>query len=311
MPSSSKKQQRFFGLVRAVQKGEKSSSDVSPEVRKVANSISAKDASDFASSVAEVKLKKAVLEILKDIRQPMYLQEQETNPVAKTFTVKDDFEKYVKRYIGQPLSPKELEAIDNFENAKPTKIERAEIRYENTDEFKNTSTTIVKKMKDSGQFSFNAFTKHKKMEIEPDEKGGEESSMPPGNEPMGGEEPPMFEGTGPGEDSPYPKSGFGKAKKGSDSFWWHHPQTNIDWDAIKKAKERKEKGETDPPNLGDTLNKLKKNKKPPGITEQDEEQKETPMEDPKEDVIVTKSVLFKDEIKGAAILAEFLKKLDL
>ena len=68
MPSSSKKQQRFFGLVRAVQKGEKSPHEVSPELRKVASTITDKDASDFASATSEVKIanKKAILAILKD-----------------------------------------------------------------------------------------------------------------------------------------------------------------------------------------------------------------------------------------------------
>jgi hypothetical protein len=35
------------------------------------------------------------------------------------------------------------------------------------------------------------------------------------------------------------------------------------------------------------------------------------MEEPKEEIIVTKSILFNDDIKGAALLVEFLKKLDL
>ena len=43
----SKKQQRFFGMVRAAQKGEGAAS---PEVEKVANEISKKDAKDFAST---------------------------------------------------------------------------------------------------------------------------------------------------------------------------------------------------------------------------------------------------------------------
>jgi len=47
MPAVSKKQQRFFGMVRAAQKGEGASS---PEVAKVAASIKKKDAKDFAST---------------------------------------------------------------------------------------------------------------------------------------------------------------------------------------------------------------------------------------------------------------------
>ena len=43
----SKKQQRFFGMVRAAQKGEGAAS---PEVAKVAGEISKKDAKDFAKT---------------------------------------------------------------------------------------------------------------------------------------------------------------------------------------------------------------------------------------------------------------------
>lgn len=236
MPSSSEKQRRFFGLVRAIQKGDKSASGASPAARKVAKSISAKDASDFASSKAESKTKKAVLEMLKNSQEPMYLEEQETNPITKTFTVKDDFERYVAKYIGQPFSPKELEAVDNFQDVKPTKIERAAIRYESTDAFQNTTTTIVKKMKDGGKFSFNAFTKHSKVEPEP-------------------EQPESLEPTD--ANAPAEPAGL--------------------------------------PALQEWLNELDA----------------APMEEPKEDIIVTKSTLFDDEVKGAAILAEFLKKLDL
>jgi hypothetical protein len=236
MPAKSKKQQRFFGLVRAIQKGDKSASTASPAARKVAGSISAKDAGDFAKSVAELKIKKAVLEILKDAREPMYLEEQETNPVAKTFTIKDDFERYAKRYVGQPFSPKELEALDTFQETKPTKIDRIEIRYETTDEFQNTTSTILKKMKDSGQFCFTAFTKHTKIESEEEP---ETSDEPTGEPVMGGNEPA------------------------------------------------------------------------PGSLSMKEQQDPAPMDEPKDDIIVTKSTLFNDDIKGAAVLAEFLKKLDL
>ena len=47
MPAVSKKQQRFFGMVRAAQKGEGAAS---PEVAKVADEISKKDAKKFAKT---------------------------------------------------------------------------------------------------------------------------------------------------------------------------------------------------------------------------------------------------------------------
>ena len=48
MPAKSKSQQRFFGMVRAAQKGELE--DPSPEVADVANDISVKDAKKFAKT---------------------------------------------------------------------------------------------------------------------------------------------------------------------------------------------------------------------------------------------------------------------
>lgn len=50
MPAKSKKQQKFFGVVRAVQKGEKSPDEVSPAAKKAAKSMSKKDVKDFAKT---------------------------------------------------------------------------------------------------------------------------------------------------------------------------------------------------------------------------------------------------------------------
>ncbi len=49
-PAVSKSQQRFMGLVHALQKGELSPDEVSPEVRKAAATMKKKDAKDFAST---------------------------------------------------------------------------------------------------------------------------------------------------------------------------------------------------------------------------------------------------------------------
>ncbi len=50
MPAESKKQQRFFGMVHAVQKGDLSPSEVGPAVRKAARNTEYSDAKDFAST---------------------------------------------------------------------------------------------------------------------------------------------------------------------------------------------------------------------------------------------------------------------
>lgn len=221
MPSSSERQRRFFGLVRGVQSGKVKPSSVSAGVRKVARSISAKDAGDFASSVAEMRVKKAVLSILKEIQEPMYLNEVEINPIAKTFNQTAKFEEYIKKFQGLPISPKEMEAVNNFKGVKPTKIERNQIRFETTDTFNNSTTVVVKKLREGSQFVFTAFTKFSQTKPEEPEEQPVDPNAPP--EP---EEPEVPE------------------------------------------------GEMD-------------------------------------DIVVTKSASFNDDIKGGAILAEFLKKLDL
>ena len=50
MPAKSKAQQKFFGLVRSVQKGETPKSDVSKSVKKAANSMSKKEVDKFAKT---------------------------------------------------------------------------------------------------------------------------------------------------------------------------------------------------------------------------------------------------------------------
>lgn len=50
MPSKSKSQQKFFGLVRAYQKGDVKGSEVSDEVKDAAKSMTKKEVKDFAST---------------------------------------------------------------------------------------------------------------------------------------------------------------------------------------------------------------------------------------------------------------------
>ena len=77
MPSKSKAQQRFMGMVHALNKGEMDPSDASPEVKKVAKSMTKKDAEDFASTKHKGKPNKVTQEWLKKtIRE---LIEQELN----------------------------------------------------------------------------------------------------------------------------------------------------------------------------------------------------------------------------------------
>jgi hypothetical protein len=250
MPSISKRQKRFFQAVKRAKHDPKYGDE---RLRKVAGSMTDKDIDDFSKQIAELKMKKAVLSVLKDIVEPMYLnedigdEENSVDPIAKTFTVKEDWAKYIKPYIGQPLLPKESEALQGFKEKQPTTIARTEIWYNSTDEFGMSKTTVIKKMKDSGQFSFTAFQKQESQNPEEDKgEEGQESDMGMDNMNAGGP----------------PESPQGQLPPGSPT----------------------------PPTSSSS-------------TEQDKTEKD--------DITVTKSILFKDEIKGASILIDFLKKLEL
>ena len=67
MPAKSKAQQKFFGMVRSYQTGDMK--DASPAIKKVAKSISKKDAEDFASTKHKglpKKVRQEIIEILQE-----------------------------------------------------------------------------------------------------------------------------------------------------------------------------------------------------------------------------------------------------
>jgi len=164
MPSKSKAQRRFFGTVVGVQSGKIHPSKVPLTIRKAAKKISRKDAGDFAKTPEKglpYKIKKEVIAILKELTEPMYLNEGESvEPIAKTFQQQGDYESYILKFVGHLFLPKELESISNHKEQKPSKIEKNQIRYETTDGFNNGTTTVIKKLQDGGQFAYTAFTKY-------------------------------------------------------------------------------------------------------------------------------------------------------
>jgi hypothetical protein len=249
MPSISKKQKHFFQAVKHA-KNDPNYGDA--RLRKVADSMGEKDIDDFANRLAELKTKKALLGILKDIVEPMYLEESDegetgatsVDPVTKTFHISVQWDKYVKSFVGQPLSPKETEAVHNLKEKEPTTINRTEIWYNTSDDMNGNKTTVIKKMKDGGQFSWNAFQKQESL--------AKDSAQQGQNEPM--------------------------------------------------ASSLMEFGENPLPPMNQT---------PPGNTTPEPGQDQQDQQNQKDDVIVTKSILFKDEIRGAGILISFLKELDL
>lgn len=239
MPSKSSAQQRFFY---AVKRAKHDPSYGDEKLHKVAGSMTDKDIDDFTKRIAELRVKKAVLGILKDIRDPMYLDEVDEKdahmePVADKIEIKDqDWASYIKKYVGQPLSPKELEAVNTFKSQSgkspsgSTTGRVTELWYRGSNEMNQSYTVVIKKLKDGNQFSYNAFMRYDKQQPEKPE------------------EPPIPEPTAPDLS-----------------------------------------GGPTPPT--------------PEQPEQEEEKDYT--------ILLIKSILFTDEIKGGAILAEFLKKLEL
>ena len=69
MPAKSKAQQRFMGMVHAVQKGELSPSKVSKKIKDVADDMSDSDAEDFASTKHKGKPEKVAKEVIRKIRE--------------------------------------------------------------------------------------------------------------------------------------------------------------------------------------------------------------------------------------------------
>lgn len=252
MPSETSKQQRFF---KAVLRAKDDPNYGDKRLRKVADSMTRSDIEDFAKSIAELKVKKAMLAILKDVREPMYLEEDEkdTNiqPIADQQTIEDnvDWATYIKQYIGQPFSPKELEAVNTFKSEtgkSPTNLitgRVVELWYRGTNNMNQSYTTVIKKLKDGSQFSYNAFSKYDKS---PQEK--EQNKNMKEKPPMGGD-----------------MGALGGVPEGP--------------------------GQATSPSVEEPAQ------------EKEEERDYT--------IVLTKSILFNDDIKGGAILAEFLKKLDL
>ena len=80
MPAQSKQQQKFMGMVHALKKGEMEPSDASPELKKAAQSMSDKDAKDFASTPHKGLPKKVKQEIVNKLKE--YANKMVTNTMG-------------------------------------------------------------------------------------------------------------------------------------------------------------------------------------------------------------------------------------
>jgi len=152
-----------------------------------------------------------MLGLLKEFQSPTMLQEGQTNPIAKEFTAKGNYDQYVSRFVGQPLSMKELESVNNYSEVKSKPLQKTkppgstnpeeeavrEIKYETSDQFNNNTTTTIKKLREGSamQYSYTAFTKYRQTKPEPDAQAPPEGGAPEGapGEPAPGQPPAQGE----------------------------------------------------------------------------------------------------------------------
>ena len=93
MPSVSKQQQKFMGLVHAIQKGDVPASDASPEAQKVAQDMKPSDVKDFASTSHKGLPRKVKQEIVKRLKEyAMTLPNHHAKPAAPMDSLRSDDE---------------------------------------------------------------------------------------------------------------------------------------------------------------------------------------------------------------------------
>lgn len=200
--------------VYGVQKGILKPHMVGSAVKKAARKMHPSSVKDFLTESPlnlSDDIRKEIISVLKEIREPMYLEEQEQsiNPISKTFTKKGNFDQIANSYRGIQFLPKELQSVHNFMETKPSKLDKFHVKYDTTDQFGNNTTTIVKKLKEGDQFVYTAFTKYSNAnkEAEPEQTEEPPASVTPGVNPPTSPTPsqPMQEQdvqptTAPGQD---------------------------------------------------------------------------------------------------------------
>ena len=97
MPSKSKQQQKFMGMVHSLQKGDMKPSDASVELKRAAKSLGKKDAKDYASTSHKGlprKVKQEILGRLKEYASKIFRHSEEMLQFLKSES--DDFVKIIK-----------------------------------------------------------------------------------------------------------------------------------------------------------------------------------------------------------------------
>lgn len=170
--------QKFFILVKALQAGKVSSKRVGSIITEAAKKLSSNDVNSFIKNKPSKQKINEVVKILKEVSitpspiEPMYLDEEdddtavERNPIAKTFTQKGNFEQYIQRFSGLEMKPKEYESITNYTKTKPIKQNKFFVRYESTDDFGNSTITMIKKLREGNDLVFTTFQVNKSQNVE-------------------------------------------------------------------------------------------------------------------------------------------------
>jgi hypothetical protein len=105
MPSVSKQQQKFMGLVHAIQKGDVPASDASPEAQKVAQDMKPSDVKDFASTSHKGLPRKVKQEIVKRLKEyAMTLPNHHAKPAAPMDSLRSDDEMDLQKEDRVPQS---------------------------------------------------------------------------------------------------------------------------------------------------------------------------------------------------------------
>jgi hypothetical protein len=217
MPSTSPAQRHFFHAVYAMQHGKMPKSGKAGEA---ASKMDPQDVKDFLMQECGLQEcgtspKKRILRVLRTIMgSPAPLtEEEEPTPkvVASTKTAHGDFDQTLKMYRGFELTPKENQAIQNFDEARPTVHDKFKVQYSKSDDFTNNSTIVVKKLlQPDKKFCYTALIKVRGGEEQPvaapeaPPPGGPEGAPPAGGPPAGAPPapgaPPLKEAEGGGDE---------------------------------------------------------------------------------------------------------------
>ena len=123
MPALSKKQQKFFGIVRAIQKGEMA--PTTPETAKAAADMKKGDVKKFASTKhkglpekKKIEEDRQIKKIIKQLRKSVKSHDKQADTLEKK--LKEESNPRIPRKKGQPANSKKHSDLYTDENPKGT-----------------------------------------------------------------------------------------------------------------------------------------------------------------------------------------------